>query len=32
KDGHTYKTRDGKRSAHYEKTILITDGAAEILT
>lgn len=32
KDGYTYKTRDGKRSAHYEKTILITDGTAEILT
>lgn len=31
-DGYTYKTRDGKRSAHYEKTILITNGAAEILT
>lgn len=31
-DGYTYKTRDGKRSAHYEKTILITAGAAEILT
>jgi len=32
RDGYTYKTRDGKRSAHYEKTILITDGKAEILT
>lgn len=31
-DGYTYKTRDGKRSAHYEKTILITEGIAEILT
>ncbi|MEK7575290.1 MAG: type I methionyl aminopeptidase [Patescibacteria group bacterium] len=31
-DGYTYKTKDGKRSAHFEKTIVITDGAAEILT
>jgi len=31
-DGYTYKTRDGKRSAHYEKTIVITDKGAEILT
>ena len=32
KDGFTYKTKDGKRSAHFEHTILITDGTAEILT
>lgn len=32
KDGFTYKTKDGKRSAHFEHTILITEGAAEILT
>lgn len=32
KDGYTYKTADGKRSAHFEHTIVITDGAAEILT
>ncbi len=32
KDGYTYKTRDGKRSAHFEHTILITSGEPEILT
>lgn len=32
KDGWTVKTRDGKLSAHYENTILITDGEPEILT
>lgn len=32
KDGFTYKTKDGKRSAHFEHTILITDREAEILT
>ncbi|MEK7613607.1 MAG: type I methionyl aminopeptidase [Patescibacteria group bacterium] len=32
KDGYTYVTRDGTRAAHFEHTILITDGAAEILT
>jgi methionyl aminopeptidase len=31
-DGYTYVTADGKRSAHFEHTILITDGAPEILT
>lgn len=31
-DGYTYKTADGKRSAHFEHTILITNGEAEILT
>ncbi len=31
-DGFTYKTADGKRSAHFEKTIVITEGEAEILT
>ncbi|MEK7148394.1 MAG: type I methionyl aminopeptidase [Patescibacteria group bacterium] len=31
-DGHTYATKDGKRSAHFEHTILITDGAPEVLT
>lgn len=31
-DGYTYVTHDHKRSAHFEHTILITDGAAEILT
>ncbi|MDP6387857.1 MAG: type I methionyl aminopeptidase [Candidatus Pacebacteria bacterium] len=32
KDGYTYKTADGKKSAHFEHTILITDGDAEVLT
>lgn len=31
-DGYTYVTKDGTRSAHWEHTILITDGAPEILT
>jgi len=31
-DGYTYVTADGKRSAHFEHTILITKGAPEILT
>lgn len=31
-DGYTLKTKDGKRSAHFEHTILITDGEAEIIT
>lgn len=32
KDGYTIRTADGSRSAHFEHTVLITDGAAEILT
>ena len=32
KDGYTFRTADGKRSAHFEHTILITDSEAEILT
>lgn len=32
KDGYTIRTRDGKKSAHFEHTILITDGEPEILT
>ena len=32
KDGWTVKTVDGKLSAHYENTVLITDGEPEILT
>lgn len=32
KDGYTYRTKDGRRSAHFEHTILITKGKAEILT
>lgn len=31
-DGYTIKTADGSRSAHFEHTVLITDGEAEILT
>lgn len=31
-DHYTYVTKDGKRSAHFEHTILITEGDAEILT
>lgn len=31
-DGYTWKTVDGKRSAHFEHTIVITEGKPEILT
>lgn len=31
-DGYTYRTADGKRSAHFEHTILITENGPEILT
>ena len=31
-DGWTIKTADGSRSAHFEHTILITEGDAEIIT
>ena len=31
-DGYTFRTADGKSSAHFEHTILITDAEAEILT
>jgi methionyl aminopeptidase len=31
-DGYTIVTRDGKRSAHFEHTILVTKAGAEILT
>ena len=31
-DGWTIVTEDGSFSAHYENTILITDGEPEILT
>jgi len=31
-DGWTVRTLDGKLSAHYENTVLITDGEPEILT
>lgn len=32
KDGYTYKTGDGSRSAHFEHTIVITEGDPIILT
>lgn len=32
KDGWTVKTADGTLSAHYENTLLITDGEPELLT
>jgi methionyl aminopeptidase len=32
RDGYTYRTADGSRSAQFEHTVLITDGKAEILT
>ena len=32
KDGYTFKTKDGSRSAHFEHTIVITNSGAEILT
>lgn len=31
-DGYTYTTKDHKRSGHFEHTILITKGDAEIIT
>lgn len=31
-DGYTYRTADGKRSAHFEHTIVVTKDGAEILT
>ncbi len=32
KDGYTYKTADGSNSAHFEHTVVITDGDPIILT
>lgn len=32
KDGYTFHTVDHKKSAHFEHTILITEGEAEVLT
>ncbi len=32
KDGYTYVTKDGGYAAHFEHTILITDGVPEIFT
>jgi len=31
-DGYTIRTADGKKSAHFEHTILITEGEPEVLT
>ena len=31
-DGFTFRTKDGKRSAHFEHTVLITEEDPEILT
>jgi methionyl aminopeptidase len=32
RDGYTYRTKDGSRSAHFEHTVVVTDTGAEILT
>lgn len=32
RDGYTFKTRDHSLSAHFEHTVLITEGDAEVLT
>ena len=32
KDGHSYRTKDGSRTAHFEHTIIITKDGPEILT
>ncbi|HPN96728.1 MAG TPA: type I methionyl aminopeptidase [Candidatus Moranbacteria bacterium] len=32
KDGWTYATKDGKLSAHFEDTVVVTKGGCEILT
>jgi methionyl aminopeptidase len=32
KDGYTFRTVDGKPSAHFEHTVVITKSGAEILT
>jgi methionyl aminopeptidase len=32
KDGYTFVSRDGKRSAHFEHTVVITEDGFEILT
>lgn len=32
KDGYTFKTADGKHSAHFEHTVIVTDKGAEIVT
>jgi len=32
KDGHSYRTKDGSRTAHFEHTVLVTKNGPEILT
>ncbi|MEY4747637.1 MAG: hypothetical protein RLZZ416_686 [Candidatus Parcubacteria bacterium] len=32
KDGHSYRTKDGSRTAHFEHTVLVTKDGPEILT
>ena len=32
KDGYTYRTRDGSRSAHFEHTIIVQKGGAQVVT
>lgn len=32
KDGYTYKTKDGSRSAHFEHTIIVTSGEPLVIT
>ncbi len=32
RDGYTYRTKDGKRSAHFEATVAITEKGCEVLT
>jgi methionyl aminopeptidase len=31
-DGYTYRTKDGSRSAHFEHTIIVTDGEPLVIT
>lgn len=31
-DGHSYRTRDGSRSAHFEHTVLVTRAGPKVLT
>lgn len=32
KDGHSYRTKDGSRTAHFEHTVLLTKNGPEVLT
>ena len=32
KDGHSYRSKDGSRTAHFEHTVLVTKNGPEILT